>query len=675
MNESEEVHWTTSESTLPAEVAKTGQISAELEAGGSLERLPEELLSMIARTWGISPLRELQDRAMRSILADEDLLLVLPTGGGKSLCYQAPAVYREGLTLVVSPLISLMKDQVDGLRQNGVAASMMTSAQSAVELRDVHADLDHGLLKLLFVSPERLGAPGFFGRLRSLGLRSIAIDEAHCISHWGHDFRPEYRQLGEFRRMAPDLSVHAFTATATESVRNDIVEQLGLNTPRLLVGDCDRPNLCYRAVPRANLESQILETINKHPGQAGIVYCITRRDVERIDAQLRRAGLRSAAYHAGLSPNKRARVQEQFQAEDLDVVVATVAFGMGIDRTDVRFVIHAALPKGVEQYSQEVGRAGRDGLPSECVLFYSGADYHSWKGLIERGAREAEHSGQFCDPEATVSAIDRLGQMMNFTTRFVCRHKQLVEHFSQEYRGPTEGCGACDVCKGEIDLTDDSQVVAQKILSAIVRCDQRYGAAHITDVLRGAKTAGLKRTGHDSLSVYGLLSEHSQTQVRSWIDQLSAAGHILVTPGRYPTLYLSQSGVQVMKAELELSLFSLPKQIVAKKRRTPVALNEPEPGAPPTDEDLFESLRALRKELAAERGVPPYLIFNDRTLLAFASHKPKTMAEFLQIKGVGGEESRRSRRDLPQADQSPAGISMKRPTEASNSSPVERCIK
>ncbi len=609
---------------------------------GTTGNLPDDLLALIAKTWGISPLRDLQDQAMRSILDDEDLLLVLPTGGGKSLCYQAPALYREGFTLVVSPLISLMKDQVDGLRQNGVPAGMMTSAQTAAELRDVHADLDHGQLKLLFVSPERLSSDGFFGRLRARGLRSIAVDEAHCISHWGHDFRPEYRQLGEFRKLAPDLSVHAFTATATESVRQDIIDQLDLHSPRILVGDCDRPNLCYRAVPRSSIDSQLMEVIGRHEGQAGIVYCITRRDVEKLDDRLRKAGVRCAAYHAGLPPEKRARVQEQFLAEDLDVVVATVAFGMGIDRTDVRFVVHAALPKGIEQYSQEVGRAGRDGLAAECVLFYSGSDYHSWKGLVERGAQEASDSGHYSNPDITQAAVDRLGQMMSFTTRFVCRHKQLVEHFGQEYAGADGGCGACDVCKGEIDATPDSQVVAQKILSAVVRCDQRYGAAHVADVLRGAKTAGLKRTGHDALSVYGLMREQSMAQVRSWIDQLSAAGHLNVTAGRYPTLYLSQSGLAVMKAEQALTLFSLPvspKSTSATKRRKRAAVPEAEEGSLPVDEELFEALRTLRRELAAERDVPPYLIFNDRTLLAFASSKPKNLVEFLAIKGVGEKKA------------------------------------
>ena len=600
-----------------------------------------DLDALIARTWGIHRLRPLQREAIEANLAGRDLLLVLPTGGGKSLCYQAPALARNGLTVVVSPLISLMKDQVDGLVANGVAAGMLTSAQDASEKREVFEDLERRALDLLFVAPERLMMPGFLDRLRELGLAAIAVDEAHCISQWGHDFRPEYRQLGELKRNDPSLPIHAFTATATTRVRDEILAELGLVEPAVLVGPCDRPNLTYRVQVRRDVTRQVLDVVKRHEGRAGIVYCISRKEVERLASDLASSGIRALPYHAGLAPELRRSTQERFLNEDVDVVCATVAFGMGIDRTDVRFVVHAALPKGVEQYGQETGRAGRDGLPSECVLFYSGTDFHSWKGLMERGHAEARANGVEVDDLVLDASIERLGKMMSFTTKFVCRHRQLVEYFGQRYERPSDvaddmpGCGACDVCLGEVEVLSDSLVIAQKILSCVVRCEQRYGAHHVASVLRGAATAGIRQARHDQLSTYGLLKEHTVGEVRGWIDQLIGLDHLRVHGDRYPTLFLSQSGVSVMKGEEEVQLFAIPKGAAGKKRRSAPAL---EPGETP-DEALFESLRELRRDLARERGVPPYLIFNDRTLASMAARKPSTEAELLDIRGVGEKKA------------------------------------
>jgi ATP-dependent DNA helicase RecQ len=597
-----------------------------------------ELREAVRHAFGIEELRPFQEEAIRANLEGRDLLLVLPTGGGKSLCFQAPALVRPGVTLVVSPLIALMKDQVDGLRESGVAAGMLTSAQSSSERRAVHEALERRELKLLYAAPERLMMEGFFERLLELGLSAVAIDEAHCISHWGHDFRPEYRQLGGLRALAPELPIHAFTATAAGKVRGDIVSQLGLRDALVLVGPCDRPNLTYRVQPRVELVPQVLGVIARHRSEAGIVYCIARKDVERLSEDLRDAGVKSRAYHAGLEPDVRRKAQEAFLNEEIDVVVATVAFGMGIDRTDVRFVVHAAMPKGLEQYSQETGRAGRDGLAAECVLLHSGADFYSWKGLIERSHHESAESA---DPAQVTGAIARLGEMMNYATRLVCRHRQLVEHFGQSYASPADaaagGCGACDVCLGEIETAPDSLVLAQKILSAVVKCGQRYGAAHVTDVLRGADTAALRRTGHDGLSTYGLLREHSVGAIRGWIDQLVGLEHLLVAGDRYPVLMLSPSGVEVMRGNREIALHVWPERKAAAKRaRRETVLDDP---SLPVDRALFERLRELRRALARERALPPYLIFNDRTLSELAARKPRTPEEFRGIKGVGDKKA------------------------------------
>ena len=604
--------------------------------------IPPALAEAIRRTFGYTSLRPLQAEAMNAALEGRDALVVLATGAGKSLCYQAPALLRDGLTVVVSPLISLMKDQADGLAGNGVPAAMLTSAQDAPERRAVRERIARRQLRLLFVSPERLLLDGFFQELMVSGMSSLVIDEAHCISHWGHDFRPEYRQIGALRRSHPELPVQAYTATATPAVREDIARELCLQDAVIVVGSSDRPNLTYRFQPRGDTFSQVLAVIRRHPEQAGIVYCLRRKDVESLAKDLAAAGVRALPYHAGLAPEVREKHQDAFVQERVDVIVATVAFGMGIDRSDVRFVVHASLPKGIEQYSQESGRAGRDGLSAECVMLYSAADYHGWKALMTRGAEEGDPADAARASAELDASLARLSQMLTFAGGAVCRHRFLAEHFGEVWpnRGVPPGCGACDVCLGELAPTQDAKVVAQKILSCVVRCEQRYGAAHVADVLRGADTERLRRAGHDQLSTHGLLRGHEAREIRHWIDQLVALEHLRVTNGEYPTLFLSKTGVEVMRGERPVELFSLPKlSKSARSRTTAASAAGLSPEVAGADAELFERLRALRRRLAQEKAVPPYLIFNDRTLAELAARRPATPAEFRQIKGVGDRKA------------------------------------
>ncbi|MES1254780.1 MAG: DNA helicase RecQ [Acidobacteriota bacterium] len=581
------------------------------------------------RIWGFSGFRPLQREAMHAILAARDSVVVLPTGGGKSLCFQAPAVVdvtpaasptpRRGVAVVVSPLISLMKDQVDGLRADGVDASYLNSTQSADERDAVVASLREDRCRLLYVSPERMVGEGGHGLRRLLqpcGVRFIAIDEAHCISQWGHDFRPEYRQLGRLREDFPGVSIHAFTATATERVRADIVNELRLDDPLVLVGSFDRPNLVYRVLRRGNLHAQLGAILDRHEGESGIVYCLSRRDVEALAAWLVEQGHRAVPYHAGLPDAERSRHQESFLQERVDIVVATVAFGMGIDRSNVRFVVHAGAPRSAEHYQQESGRAGRDGLPAECVLIYSGGDFVRWRQMLEASG------------ELTASGRDLLREMERYAAGTRCRHRTLVEYFGETYG--RDDCGACDWCLKELDVVGDSTVLAQKILSCVARLKQGWGMAHVTDVLVGRATEKVVACGHDALSTFGLLKTESSAAIRGYIEQLVADGALAREGDPYPVLRVTGAGAALLRGQTACTLYREVRPPSGQKRRRGLAATTGD-----VDQDFFDALRDVRLRLARERGVPPYVIFHDTTLRDMVQRRPKTTEDLYEIYGVG----------------------------------------
>lgn len=601
---------------------------------------------------------------MHAILDRRDSVVILPTGGGKSLCFQAPAVVlapvspaasppvqpallpgvplvegaedgasapapaassrgRRGFALVVSPLISLMKDQVDGLRVDGVAAAYLNSTQTADERDAVLASLRDDACRLLYVSPERLvgeGSSGFRRLLKQAGVRFVAIDEAHCISQWGHDFRTEYRQLGRLRDEFPDASFHAFTATATERVRRDIVTELRLSDPLVLVGSFDRPNLTYRVLRRGNLHRQLTQILERHEDEAGIVYCTSRKDVEALADWLKEEGHRAVPYHAGLPDTVRAAHQEQFLDERVDIVVATVAFGMGIDRSNVRFVVHAGSPRSPEHYQQEAGRAGRDGLAAECVLIYSGSDFVRWRQMLESNG------------EWTESARDLLRDMERYAAGTRCRHRALIEYFGERYT--RDGCGACDWCLKELDPVHDSTTVARKILSCVARVRQTFGVGHVTDVLLGKANEKVQAAGHDTLSTFGLLKQEGSTSIRGYIEQLVAEGLLARAGDPYPVLKLTASGALLLKGEGTCALYREVEPPKGKSRRR--GEGSATFGG---DEELFDALRAVRLRIARERGVPPYVIFHDTTLRQMAERLPSTLDDLHDIYGVGARKA------------------------------------
>ena len=579
------------------------------------------LPQLLKSTFGYATFRPLQREIIEANLVGEDVFALLPTGGGKSLCFQLPALARDGLTVVVSPLIALMKDQVDALQASGVAATFLNSTLGAEESRTRLRGLHRGQYKLLYVAPERLMLAGWVENLKTWNVSCIAIDEAHCVSEWGHDFRPEYRQLAKLRTALPDVPMMALTATATGRVREDIVTHLKLRDPQTFVASFNRPNLTYRVVPKDEPAKQIIAFVRKREHESGIIYCASRATAERVAESLAGRGFLARPYHAGLDAAERARNQEMFLRDDTRIICATIAFGMGINKPNVRWVIHHDLPKNIEGYYQETGRAGRDGLPGDCLLLFSPGDIAKQTHFLDEITNEQERS----------IARAQLRQIVHYAESSGCRRAELLHYFGETF--PLNNCGACDNC-AEPRESFDGTVVAQKFLSCVFRIQQasRFGAGlnHVIEVLTGAKTDKIARWGHDQLSTYGIGGELSRSQWASIGRELMRLGYVGLGSGEYATLELTAEGMTVLRA------------------RTPITLTKPAADAPKSrrvaprregdidcDEILFEKLRTLRKLLADERKVPAYIIFGDNTLRALAREYPQSLSALEGIPGIG----------------------------------------
>lgn len=578
-----------------------------------------DLLAPLKQHFGYDVFRPLQEQIVRDALAGRDVFALMPTGGGKSLCFQLPALLREGLTIVVSPLISLMKDQVDALQASGVAATFLNSTVAAGEARARLSGLYNGQFRLLYVAPERLMLDSFLEKTQRWNVAQIAIDEAHCISEWGHDFRPEYRELKKLRTHFPEVPVMALTATATERVREDILKQLNLRNPQCYVASFDRPNLTYRVVPKSAPYEQLLTFLQARPQESGIVYCASRKTADSLARKLNEDRIAAKPYHAGLEAEERGRHQEMFLRDDVRVITATIAFGMGINKPNVRFVLHHDLPKNIESYYQETGRAGRDSLPSECVLLFSASDVVKQTRFIdEKGEAEAR------------IAREQLRQMVHYAEARECRRSTLLRYFGEER--PKESCGGCDNCLTPRE-TFDGTIAAQKFLSCVHRVQAKsgfgFGLNHIVEVLLGAKTEAMRQRGHDQLSTYGIGSEMKREAWQAIGRELLRLGLVEAAPGKFATLQLTAAGIEALRQRTSITL-TKPEDVATKTKSRA--------GEIEADEVLFEALRTLRRQIADERDVPAYVIFSDVALREMARSYPTTPAEFRRIPGVGEQK-------------------------------------
>ncbi len=583
----------------------------------------DRALQLLQTYFGYTSFRPAQEAPVESLLKNEDVVAIMPTGAGKSICFQIPALCKSGLTVVFSPLISLMKDQVDGLVDQNIPAALINSTLTQTEFNKTMYDVRSGNIKLLYIAPERLGSNFFCNVLRSMPISQVIVDEAHCISQWGHDFRPSYRLIGDWLASLPKRpAVGAFTATATKAVENDIKTLLGLDHANVYVTGFDRPNLSFSVVRTPKRMDYVVDYVRRHSHENGIIYCSTRKDVERVYDNLTRAGIQTGYYHAGLSDEMRKDMQNKYAFDQLQVMVATNAFGMGIDKSNVRYVLHYQMPRNMESYYQEAGRAGRDGAPAECILLYSGQDVRVHKYLIEQGHLE---------PQREQVELRKLQSMIDYCFCSTCLRKYMLAYFGEIV--PWLECSNCSSCntKGErVNVTKE----AKAIFRAIIATEERYGASMISSIVRGERTDRITRAGLDALSVFGYLSDVGDKEIKGLIQQFVASGYLRSSMGKYPVLSVTAGAEEVLAGHKEVE--EIRQEVIVPSRKTKKSASISRSEVPRSGSGgLFEHLRQHRKQLASQLSVPPYIIFPDTVLIDLANIRPKTLGEFGNIKGVG----------------------------------------
>ena len=607
---------------MEKQTASKNVVGTQRDGGNQQAQMKQHALRMLETYFGYTSFRPAQEAPIASLLRNEDVIGIMPTGAGKSICFQIPALCKAGLTIVFSPLISLMKDQVDGLLVQNIPAALINSTLTQAEFNKTMYEVRSGKIKLLYIAPERLGSNFFCNVLRALPIAQVIVDEAHCISEWGHDFRPSYRLIGEWLNSLPKRPiVGAFTATATKYVENDIKKLLGLDKANVYVTGFDRPNLSFSVIRTPKRMDYVVHYVRQHANENGIIYCATRKDVDRVYENLTRAGIKVGHYHGGLSDEVRREMQNAYADDKLQVMVATNAFGMGIDKSNVRYVLHYQMPRNMESYYQEAGRAGRDGAPAECILLYSGQDVQVHKYLIEQSIET---------PERQEVELRKLQSMIDYCFCSNCLRKYMLNYFGESTVWTT--CDNCSSCKGSGDKVNVTKE-AKAIFRAIMGTDERYGASMITSIVRGERTDRIMRAGHDALPVFGLLSNVDEKSIKGLIQQFVASGYLRSSSGKYPVLSLTAGAEEVLGGHKEVEEI---RQHVSVPSRTSRSTSTTSRGKSSSGAGgLFEHLRQHRKRLAEKAGLRPYLIFPDTVLIDLANLRPTTLGEFGNVKGVG----------------------------------------